>query len=283
MPYERTHAAGHRPDQRRGAQAHETDRSGQGDGGRREERGEHDGGDAGAAHRDAEAARRVVPERKTVDAAGEQHQADERDDHEGRHADHARETVLGDAALVPLVEALGLFREEQDQRLGDGVEAEGEGAAREDQADGGGAASGEAEHDGGRGESADEGDRGGREHGDGRAGGREHAEREVRTGVDGEGVGRGEHVAAHRLQDGAGRAERHADEQSGHHARQPGGDDDGGVARLGLPGEGLPHLARADVGRAVGDVDDGEHGDEQHEPGRHPDGAEGRRRQSAGR
>ncbi len=39
------------------------------------------------------------------------------------------------------------------------------------------------------------------------------AEREVRAGVDGEGVRRGEHVPGHRLQCGAGDTEREADDQ----------------------------------------------------------------------
>ena len=54
-------------------------------------------------------------------------------------------------------------------------------------------------------------------------------DREVGARVDGEGVGRGEHVARHRLEGGARHAERDADEEPREQPGQPGGDDDGGV------------------------------------------------------
>ena len=78
--------------------------------------GEHDRGDAGGADRDAEPAGGVVAEGQGVDPAGDQQQPDESDQGDGRHLQDAVEPVLADAALVPLVEALGLLREQQEQR-----------------------------------------------------------------------------------------------------------------------------------------------------------------------
>lgn len=114
-----------------------------------------------------------------------------------------------------------------------------------------------------------EGDAGGGEQRQRDTGDRDQSEGQVGTRVHREGVGRGEHVAAHRLQGGARHAEHGPDEQSGGHPRQPGGDDDGGVVRVGASGERLPDLGRADGGRALRDVDDREDREEEDQCGRH--------------
>ncbi len=221
QPGDAPEPAGERADEGRSAQADEADRAGEGDGGRGEQRRQDHGRDPGGPYRDADAAGGVVAEGEGVDAAGDEQQTGDTDDGDGHHLEDAVEAVLGDAALVPLVEALGLLREEQEQSFGDGGESEGERGTGEHEAYGARAEPRQAEDDGRRRESAGEGDaRGGQERerhpGDGGDG-----EGEVRAGIDGEGVRGGQDVAADGLQGRAGHAEGRADEESGGHPGQP--------------------------------------------------------------
>ncbi|BBJ46722.1 hypothetical protein SSPO_094400 [Streptomyces antimycoticus] len=160
--YARRGPAGERAHEGGRAQADEADRSGEGDGRRGEQRREYDDRDPGGADRDAEAAG-VVAERQGVHAAGEEQQSGEPDEADGRHLHDAVEPVLGDAALVPLEEALHPLGEEQEQPFGDGGEAEGEGTAGEHEPDASRAQARQSEHDGRRHEPADERDTGGGE------------------------------------------------------------------------------------------------------------------------
>lgn len=119
----------------------------EGDGDRGEQGGEHDGDDPRGADGDAQPAGGVVTEGQGVDPAGEEQQSDEAGDADRRHLQHAVEPVLGDAALVPLEDALRLLGKQEEQPLGHGGEAEGEGAAREDEPYGAGAQTGQPEDD----------------------------------------------------------------------------------------------------------------------------------------
>ena len=266
-PGERAEPAGERADEGGCAQADEADRSGERDGRCGEQHGEHDHGDAGGANRDADPAGRVVAESQRVDPAGDQQQPDESDESDRRHLQHTAEPALGDAALVPLIEAVRLLRKQQEQPLGDRGQAEGESTARENQPDGARAQTGQSEHDGRRHETAGERDGGGGEQRERGAGEGGQPERQVGAGVHREGVGCREHVAADRLQGGAGHPERGPDEQPRGQSRQPRGDDDGCVGRIGLTGERLPDLGRADRGRALCEVGDREGRDQQDQCG----------------
>ncbi len=229
-------------DERGGAQADEADRSGERDRGRREERGEDDGRDPGGADGDAEAAGRVVAEGQGVDPAGEEEESGEGEERDGRHLQDGVEAALRDAALVPVVEPLRLPREEEEQALGDGGEAEREAlpartrrtvpAPRPERPRTTAAAARPPAKATGGGEERE------RDAGDGG-----DAERQVGAGVDREGVGRGDDVAADGLEGGAGHAEDGADEQSGDRPGQPGGDDDGRVGGVGPAGERLQSSA----------------------------------------
>ncbi len=263
---ERTHEGGR-------AQPDEPDRPGERHRRSGEQRGEHDDGDAGSPDRDTEPARGVVPQREGIETAGQEQEPDEAEQGEGRQLRDSVGPVLADAAVVPLVEALCALGEEQEQCIGDGADAQREGASGEDEPDTPRTGTGQPEHDGCRQEPSGERDTGGGEEGDRRSGGGEQSEGQVGAGVHREGVRRGEHIAADGLQGRARRAETDADQDSRARPRQARGEDDGRVTRAGVAGERLPHLGRADGGRALCEVDDGEDRDQEHERGRHRDGA----------
>lgn len=204
------------------AQADESNGSGQGYGGRRQEHGEQDADGPRGTYRYPQRCRRIVAEREHIHPA----RADERESHrnrdDGRRTQEGLEAQLRQAATPPRQKSLSLFTEQHEQRRGRCLKCQGQRATGEYEPGRARArATRQAENDGRGHETAYEGHRPRCPDRHRDAERRHCSDRQVRTGRHAQRVGGGEGVASQRLHEHTGDAEGDPDCHPRRQSRDP--------------------------------------------------------------